>query len=47
MKIVSWPSIAETDLKAVLMHVTELLAVRNIMLAIACILVWLTHTPHV
>jgi hypothetical protein len=47
MKIVSWPSIAETNLKTVLMYVTELLAVRSITLASACILVWLTYTPHV
>ena len=47
MKIVSWPSIAETNLKTVLIQVTEFLAVRSIILASACILVWLTYTPHV
>jgi len=47
IKIVSWPSIAETNLKAVLICVTELLAVRSITVASACILVWLTYTPHV
>ena len=47
MKIVSWPSIAETNLKAVLIHVTELLTLRSITVLIACIFVWLTYTHHV
>ena len=47
MKIGSWPSIAETNLKPVLTLVTELLAVRSITLASAFICVWLTYTPNV
>lgn len=47
MKIVSWPNIAETNLKAVLILEAELLVVRSITLASACILVWLTYTTHV
>jgi len=47
IKIISWPSIVGTNLRAVLIDVTELLAVRSITLANVCILFWLTYTPHV
>ena len=47
MKITSWPSIAETHFKAVLIYVTEVYAVQYVILTNACIPVWLTYAAHV
>jgi hypothetical protein len=47
MKIVSWPSTAETHFKALIMLITKVLAAEYITVTSACVLVWLMYTPHV
>jgi len=47
MKIVSWRSTAETNFKALLVHVTKVLTAECIIIPRACVLVWLMYTRHV
>jgi hypothetical protein len=47
MKIVSWPSTAETNFKALLVHLTKVLAAECIIVPSGCVLVWLMYTPPV
>ena len=42
-----WPTISETHFKAVLILTTKWLAAEYITVTSACVLVWLTYTPHV
>jgi len=44
MKTVIWPNTAETNFSAVLIDITEFLAVKSITVTIACIIVWLLCT---
>ena len=47
MKIVSWPSIAETNFKAVVIYVTKVYAAQYIILTSTFICVWLMYAAHV